>query len=79
MPVRRVPQAVLRLVELYDRERRPDEAPEAFLARVEPASVKALLADLEKLDAADAVPDDFVDLGEEKQFEVKLSEGECAA
>jgi sulfite reductase (NADPH) hemoprotein beta-component len=79
LPARRVPQAVTRLIELYERERRPGEAPETFLARVEPVSVRALLADLEKLDAADAVPDDFVDLGEEKQFEVKLSEGECAA
>jgi sulfite reductase (NADPH) hemoprotein beta-component len=78
LPARRVPQAVERLIELYHRERRPGEAPEAFLARVEPASVRSLLADLEKLDAADAVPDDFIDLGEEKQFEVKLSEGECA-
>jgi hypothetical protein len=36
-----------------------------------------LLSDLETLDQPR--PEDFIDLGEDKAFEVKLSEGECAA
>ena len=77
VPARRVPEAVARLLELYGRERALDEAPESFLARVDLRRVETLLADLEKLD--DARPDDFIDLGEDKPFEVQLSEGECAA
>jgi sulfite reductase (NADPH) hemoprotein beta-component len=79
LPARRVPEAVARLTELYGRERIDGEAPETFLARLEPARVQALLGDLEKLDAQDARPEDFVDLGEEKAFAVETSEGECAA
>ncbi len=41
--------------------------------------MKAALADLEAITAADAVPDDFVDLGEETQFKVEALEGECSA
>jgi sulfite reductase (NADPH) hemoprotein beta-component len=78
LPARRVPEAVARLVGLYGSEKAPGETPEAFLGRLPPARVSALLADLEKLDPADAVEDDFVDLGEQKPFEVQLSEGECA-
>jgi sulfite reductase (NADPH) hemoprotein beta-component len=74
VPVRNVPEAVQRLIELYDREKRPGEAPEEFLAR---AQIGALLADLETLDQPR--PEDFIDLGEDKAFELKLSEGECAA
>ena len=36
-----------------------------------------LLADLEALEHP--APEDFVDLGEQKAFEVETSEGECAA
>jgi sulfite reductase beta subunit-like hemoprotein len=79
VPARRVPEAVRRLIELYDVERAPGEKPEEFLGKLEPARVQGLLADLEHLEEADSVPEDFIDLGESKQFEVSLSEGECAA
>jgi sulfite reductase beta subunit-like hemoprotein len=78
LPARRVAEAVARLVELYGREKSPGEAPEGFLGRLPPARVSALLADLEQLGPADAAADDFVDFGEQKPFEVQLSEGECA-
>jgi hypothetical protein len=41
--------------------------------------VSTLLADLEEMTEATATPDDFIDLGESKAFEVVLQEGECAA
>ena len=37
------------------------------------------MRDLEDLSPADAVEADFIDLDEEKQFAVQLSEGECAS
>jgi hypothetical protein len=41
--------------------------------------VKALLADLEVLDAEHADPSDFVDLGDDAEFKVEVMEGECSA
>lgn len=41
--------------------------------------VKALLADLEALTAEDALPADFVNLGEDMEFKVETREGECMA
>jgi hypothetical protein len=69
---------VKRLIALYTEEKEPGEAPERFLARLAPARVSALLEDLELLTSADAAKSDFIDLDEEKQFQVQLSEGECA-
>jgi sulfite reductase (NADPH) hemoprotein beta-component len=77
VPARRVPEAVRRLADLAQRESAPGEAPEAFLARAAPERISALLADLEVLEHP--VAEDFVDLGEQKTFEVQTSEGECAA
>ncbi len=77
VPARRVPEAVRRLADLAQRESAPGESPEAFLARAAPERISALLADLEVLEHP--VAEDFVDLGEQKTFEVQTSEGECAA
>jgi sulfite reductase (ferredoxin) len=79
VPARRAGQAVTRLIELYAAEKRDGEAPDDFFARVPLARVSNLLADLEEMTEATATPDDFIDLGESKAFEVVLQEGECAA
>ena len=78
LPARRVPAAIARLLKLYGSEGR-GEPIEQFLALLPGPRVEALLADLEAMDDASAVPDDFVDLGESKAFAVELQEGECAA
>jgi sulfite reductase (NADPH) hemoprotein beta-component len=79
VPARRIPQVVERLVALYTAEAVKQETPLAFFRRVELSRVKALLADLESLTPQDAVPADFIDLGEETQFKVETQEGECVA
>ena len=79
VPARRAGQAVSRLIELYSAEKNPGEAPDDFFARVPLSRVSAILTDLEELSESTAHPDDFIDLGESKAFEVVLSEGECAA
>jgi len=48
------------------------------LARIELDDVKRRLADLERLQPGDAVPLDFIDLGEEAEFAPEVMEGECA-
>jgi sulfite reductase beta subunit-like hemoprotein len=79
VPARRIPETVARLVALYQAERRPDEPADVFFRRLDPARVKTLLADLEALTAEDAIPEDFVDLGEDGEFRVEILDGECSA
>jgi sulfite reductase (NADPH) hemoprotein beta-component len=80
IPARRVPQAIERIVALYEDKRAEGETITAFLGRVAPADVKAVLKDIEALDATNATPEDFVDLGETTAFVGDAaSEGECAA
>jgi sulfite reductase (NADPH) hemoprotein beta-component len=79
VPARRVPAAVERLIALYRAEREPGESAREFLARVEVSRVKQALADLEALSEADALPEDYVDLGEDHTFQLEAMEGECSA
>ena len=78
VPARRVPEAVARMLTLYEGERVGDESPAAFYERVESSRVSALLQDLAALDAqtADEV---FLDIGESVGFRVAIGEGDCAA
>ena len=79
IPARRAPQALTRLLELYASEKHPTESPEDYFARVSIPRVQSLLLDLGEMAESDATPDDFIDLGEQRSFEVVLQEGECAA
>jgi sulfite reductase beta subunit-like hemoprotein len=79
IPARRVPAAVDRLIALYAAEKIPGESATEFFVRVDVARVKAALAHLEALSAADASADDFVDLGEAADFAPEVLEGECSA
>jgi sulfite reductase (NADPH) hemoprotein beta-component len=78
IPARRIPEAVERLIALYAREHGEQETAQAFFGRVALDTVKAELADLERLTAADASADDYVDLGETGDFAPVVMEGECA-
>lgn len=79
VPARRAGAAIERLVQMYAAEKQPGETPLAFFTRVEPAQVTARIKDLTELDAQSAKPEDFVDLGDSKAFELVEMEGECAA
>ena len=78
VPARRIPQVVERLIDLYARERNPEESATSYFGRVELDVVKAALADLERLQPGDAVQADFIDLGEAAEFAPEVMEGECA-
>src|SRR6185295_4112132 len=65
VPARRMPEVVERLVALYVSERDAGEAAPAFFRRVDVGVVKSALADLEAITAADALPEDYVDLAED--------------
>jgi sulfite reductase (ferredoxin) len=79
IPARRVPDAVLRLVTLYEKERNPEEKANEFFARVEADKVKVLLADITAMEDGSMTEDDFSDLGQETPFRAEVGEGECAA
>jgi sulfite reductase (NADPH) hemoprotein beta-component len=79
IPVRRIPEALERLIDLYDRDRNDGESATAFFARVDLETVKARLADLERLQPGDAVPADFIDLAEANEFAPEIMDGECSA
>src|SRR5438552_3098850 len=79
VPARRMPQVVERLIDLYARERQPGESATGFFGRVELDLVKNELADLERLQPGDAVPADFMDLGEATEFTPEVMDGECSA
>jgi sulfite reductase beta subunit-like hemoprotein len=78
LPARRVPAAVVRLLELYHRERTEGEAPLAYFRRVEPDVVKKAVADLAAFDAATAKPEEWLDHGDAEAFKVAIGVGECA-
>jgi sulfite reductase (NADPH) hemoprotein beta-component len=79
IPARRIPQALERLIDLYDRERNEGESAFDYFARVDLDVVKARLADLERLQPGDAVPADFIDLAEASEFAPEIMDGECSA
>jgi sulfite reductase beta subunit-like hemoprotein len=79
IPARRAPEAVERLVALYQAERRDGERLADFFRRADLARVKERLADLEHLTAADAQPEDYIDLAEDHEFAPEVMDGECSA
>src|SRR5262245_37564154 len=79
IPARRLPQAVERLIDLYDRDRHEGESATSYFARADLEVVKARLADLERLQPGDAVPADFIDLAEANEFAPEIMDGECSA
>ncbi len=79
VPARRVPLALERLTRLYVEERGIGEDAAGYFGRLPVARVKSLLADLESLPLSDTTPEDFVDLGDTKEFVSETMEGECSA
>jgi sulfite reductase (ferredoxin) len=72
---RRVPEAVVKLLALYESDRGADETPNAFFRRVDPKRVVAALGDL----VSGFAEGEEADLGETVGFQVAVGEGECAA
>jgi sulfite reductase (NADPH) hemoprotein beta-component len=62
VPARRVPEAIERLIELYDREKAEGESAPAFLGRAAAERIDDLLRDLTELTPETARPEDFTDL-----------------
>ena len=79
VPVRRLTTAIDRLLTLYQERREPGESLGAFYRRVPAAVATDALKDLAEMQPAQAVAEDFVDLGEAQAFEMVIMDGECAS
>ena len=79
IPVRRVAEALERLLAHYRLEHEDGETATAFFGRLELSRVKSLLFDLETITPEDALPADYIDLAEEAQYKMEVQEGECSA
>ncbi|OGQ22343.1 MAG: hypothetical protein A2138_10455 [Deltaproteobacteria bacterium RBG_16_71_12] len=78
VPVRRVPEAVDRLLAHYAANKADGESPRAFFQRLDAASAARLIDDLTALTEESAAPEDFVDVGSSVAFEVVTLDGECS-
>ena len=72
---RRVPEAVVLLMKLYESDRNEGEVASAFFLRVDPKRVTAALAAV----LGGPEPGDTSDIGETQGFVVDTKDGECAA
>jgi sulfite reductase beta subunit-like hemoprotein len=79
IPARRIPDAVERLIHMYDAQKSDGESAVAFFQRIELPRVTAVLNDLQQLTAEQAAPNDFIDLAETGEFTPEVMEGECSA
>jgi sulfite reductase beta subunit-like hemoprotein len=79
IPARRIPEAIDRLIALYEKSHTPGEIPRTFFQRLSVDEAKALLLDLGEMTEAQARPEDFMDLGSNVAFVVEKMEGECAS
>lgn len=73
---RRVPEAVVRLLRLFEAERLEGESPAAFFERIDGKRVVAALGELA---TAAATAQEGTDIGEDAGFLVQTAAGECAA
>lgn len=80
IPAQRSGEALLALLDLFRDKREPGEEARAFFRRVTKEEVSAALAPhLIGMTFENMREQDTIDLGQEKQFDVAIGRGECAA
>ena len=79
VPVRRLTDAVDRLLGLYRDHRQGDEELGAFFRRVPASMATDALKDLSQLLPDEATDQDFIDLAETQAFTPEVMDGECSA
>ncbi|MEO6324941.1 MAG: nitrite/sulfite reductase [Thermoanaerobaculia bacterium] len=68
IPARRIPEALDRVLAIYRAGRKEGETATEFFRRADLDELKEVLKDLESLTPETAVPEDFIDLGEEESL-----------
>jgi sulfite reductase (ferredoxin) len=79
VPSKRVPEAVLSIIEFYLRRRQKDERFQEFVARVGKKAIKDLLEDLSKIPSHEVDRSYYSDWGDPREFTLAdMGVGECA-
>ncbi|MEO6165606.1 MAG: nitrite/sulfite reductase [Candidatus Binatia bacterium] len=79
VPSKRIPEALLTIIEFYMRQRLKDERFQDFVARIGKKAVKELLEDLTKIPAHDVDRSFYSDWGDPREFTLAdMGFGECA-
>jgi len=78
VPAKRVPDAVRRITEFYDREKQEGEVLADVVERIGRARLKEELSDLAELQTADVAPDLFIDNRQTWAYQKSVGVGECA-
>lgn len=79
VPARRMSDVVERLIVLYRDKHQGQETAAEFFQRLSLEDAKLVLGDLERLSAATAGPNDYIDLDQETEFKPEVMDGECSA
>ena len=79
IPARRVTQALERLLEWFRENRHDQETAVHFFARAHLDDIQKLIGDLCEISPEDAMPEDYIDIGEDHAFTGETKDGECAA
>ena len=79
VPAQRAPEAAKRIVTYYFKQRQPQENFAAFVDRVGPSPLQAIVQDLTDHTDAARDPTLWVDLGTTEPFTLEAGKGECAA
>ncbi len=79
VPSKRIPETIKRLTEKYVKERKPQEAFQAFIQRIGKVEIRNLLQDLMVIPSHDAEPQIFSDWGDPREYTIAdIGVGECA-
>lgn len=79
VPAKRLPAALLKLIERFAADRQGDESFATYLRRLSPDHVKEMLAAYTDIDPAVAQDEEYVDFDAQNGFVVETKAGECAA
>ena len=79
IPAKRVPAALLHLIETYDAEKKPGQGFGKWLEGLSPDTIKSLTREYADIDPAVAKDDEYLDFDAQNGFVVETKAGECAA
>lgn len=77
IPSRRLPAALSRMLNCYEKEGSEDESLDDFISRKGTRSFQTLLASLTDLERTPPSEEEFKDWGDEKDFQLKVNPSEC--
>ncbi len=78
IPAKRIPQAIGKIISIYQEQRNDGEAFVAFVDRIGPKTINPMLDEFKDVGPIHEDIDVYMDWGKEELFQVIRGEGECA-